>query len=64
MVISPESVVDAGVPAAVGADDMVSGGNGEEGDGGAEEEEEGKETRRGQHYEREGGRLEISPRLE
>lgn len=41
MVVGPESVVDAWVPAAVGADDVVGGGcevGGEE-DGGEEEEE-------------------------
>lgn len=52
MIISPESVVDAGVPAAVGADNVVGGGDGEERDGGAEEEEEGNEMRRGRHCER------------
>ena len=52
MIVSPESVVDAGVPAAVSADDVVGSGDGEDRGGGAEEEEEGKEVRRGRHCER------------
>lgn len=44
LVVSPESVVDAGVPALVDADNMVGcggGGEEEEEDGGGEVEERG-----------------------
>lgn len=40
VVVGPESVVDAGVPAAVAADDVVGSGDGGDGGGGGEEEEE------------------------
>lgn len=40
MIVRPESVVDSGVPAAVGADDMVGSADGGEGGGGGDEEEE------------------------
>ena len=40
MVVGPESVVNAGVPAAVGADNMVGGRDGGDGGGGRDEEEE------------------------
>lgn len=40
LVIGPEGVVDAGVPASVGADDVVGGVDGGRGGGDQKEEEE------------------------